>query len=56
MVQVLGKVRGRAQVDRGASDEELAAVAREAVAEKLEGKRILKTIVVPGRLVNFVVK
>ena len=48
--------RGRAQADKGASDEELTEVARSVVAENLEGKQIVKTIVVPGRLVNFVVK
>jgi leucyl-tRNA synthetase len=55
-VQVLGKLRGKVMVPRAASKDEMEAAAREAVAEKLEGKTVVKTIVVPGRLVNFVVK
>ena len=34
----------------------LAGLARETVARQLEGKEIVKTVVVPGRLVNFVVR
>ncbi len=56
VVQVLGKVRGRAQAAKSASKEDLEALARETVAEQLEGKQVVKTIVVPGRLVNFVVR
>jgi leucyl-tRNA synthetase len=56
VVQVKGKVRGRVQAPSAASDEELTALARNAVDRHLEGKRIVKTIVVPGRLVNFVVR
>jgi leucyl-tRNA synthetase len=35
---------------------EAAAKADEKIAALLQGKQIVKTIVVPGRLVNFVVK
>jgi leucyl-tRNA synthetase len=57
-VQVNGKVRGRITV---AADADEAAVLEAAqdepnVAGSLEGKTIVKTIVVPGRLVNLVVK
>ncbi len=31
-------------------------IAREAVADQLAGKEVLKAVVVPGRLVNFVVR
>ncbi|MEM1451365.1 MAG: leucine--tRNA ligase [Planctomycetota bacterium] len=55
-VQVLGKLRGKVMVPRAASKDEMEAAARAAVADKLEGKTVVKTIVVPGRLVNFVVK
>ncbi|MBK8096325.1 MAG: leucine--tRNA ligase [Planctomycetes bacterium] len=55
-VQVLGKVRGRAVVPTGAGNDVLLAAARAAVAAQLEGKTIVKEIVVPGKLVNFVVK
>ena len=55
-VQVLGKVRGRAVVPAGAPQADLLAAARVAVASHLEGKVVVKEIVVPGKLVNFVVK
>jgi leucyl-tRNA synthetase len=56
--QVNGKVRDRVEAPAGASEDELAALAREApnVEAHLEGKEIVKTIVVPGKLVNFVVR
>lgn len=57
-VQINGKVRGRVVVptdsDRG--DIEKAAMADEKIAAQLEGKELVKIIVVPGKLVNFVVK
>ena len=37
-------------------NDDLIAAAKEAVAEWLEGKQIVKEIVVPGRMVNFVAK
>ncbi|MDP6538120.1 MAG: leucine--tRNA ligase [Planctomycetota bacterium] len=56
VVQVNGKLRGRTQVSQlaeaGALEEQAAAI----VAAQLEGKRLLKAVVVPGRLVNFVVR
>ena len=57
-VQVLGKLRGTFEAPTGASNEELLAGARavENVARHLEGKTIVKEIVVPGKLVNFVVQ
>ena len=57
-VQVLGKLRGKIQVaaDIAAADLVAAAKADAKVAPWLEGKTIVKEIVVPGRLVNFVVK
>ena len=55
-VQVLGKVRGRALVPAGASNDVLLAAARAAVKSQLDGKTVVKEIVVPGKLVNFVVK
>jgi leucyl-tRNA synthetase len=56
VVQVLGKVRGRVRVAKGAAAEDLESAAREAVAEQLEGREVVKVIVVPDRLVNFVVR
>ncbi|MCB9886643.1 MAG: leucine--tRNA ligase [Planctomycetes bacterium] len=55
-VQVLGKVRGRVTVATGAAKDEVLAAARAAVAGHLEGKTVVKEIVVPGKLVNFVVR
>jgi leucyl-tRNA synthetase len=54
--QVNGKVRDRIQVNAGLPDEELIAVARgsERVRAYLDGKEP-RAIVVPGKLVNFVV-
>jgi len=56
VVQVLGRVRGRTRAPVGAPSEVLERLAREAVAEQLAGKEVVKTVVVPGRLVNFVVR
>ena len=57
-VQVLGKVRGKIVVPVGTPEEAVIAAAKEdeKVAAQLSGKTIVKAIVVPGRLVNFVVK
>ncbi|NUQ65021.1 MAG: leucine--tRNA ligase [Pirellulales bacterium] len=57
-VQVNGKLRAKIQVPADADQAALESTARgnERVAELLEGKKVLKTIVVPGRMVNFVVK
>ena len=57
-VQVNGKLRGRVQVAAGADRAvtEAAARAEEHVVELLAGKTVVKVIVVPGRMVNFVVK
>ncbi len=57
VVQVNGKVRDRVELPRGLSDDELVATACELprVSAHLDGKRIRKTIVVPGKLVNLVV-
>jgi leucyl-tRNA synthetase len=57
-VQILGKLRGKVVVPAGSDQATLIAAARaEArIAELLSGKEVVKTIVVPGKLVNFVVK
>jgi leucyl-tRNA synthetase len=57
-VQVNGKVRGRISVPADATDEQViaAALADAAVQSAIEGKTIVKRIVVPGRLVNLVVR
>jgi leucyl-tRNA synthetase len=57
VVQVNGKVRDRFEVDASLSEEELVARARasERVRSYLDGGELGKTIVVPKKLVNFVV-
>ncbi len=57
-VQILGKLRSKIRVPAEADGAALEAAARgdERIAELLAGKTIVKVIVVPGRLVNFVVK
>jgi leucyl-tRNA synthetase len=58
VVQVDGKVRARVKVPAGAGEADHEAVARaeERIAQLLEGAEVLKVIVVPGRLVNFVTR
>src|SRR3989344_3386873 len=55
-VQVNGKTRGQASVAPGSDSVTQEAAATKAVQDRLNGKKILRTIVVPGRLVNFVVQ
>ncbi len=55
-VQISGKVKARITVAADAPQEEVLAAAKAAVAGALEGKTVLKEIVVPGRLVNIVAK
>jgi len=57
-VQILGKLRSKVVVAADADDATLEAAARadEKIAPLLEGKTIVKTIIVPKRLINFVVK
>ena len=54
-VQVNGKLRAKLQVPPGINAADLEALAREAVAEWLEGKQTRKVVVVPQRMVNLVV-
>lgn len=57
VIQVMGKTRGTIQVPAGSDKASLEQWARESdVAQKfMEGKTVKKVIVVPGKLVNFVV-
>jgi len=57
-VQIQGKLRARIVVPADADRDALvkAAKANDRIAELLAGKQIVKEIVVPGRMVNFVVK
>jgi leucyl-tRNA synthetase len=57
-VQVNGKVKAKISVPAGLDEADLtaAALADKRVQLALDGKSIVKQIVVPGRMVNFVVK
>lgn len=57
-VQVNGKVRGTVEVERGTAKEEVEkmALALENVQKHMEGKQLVKLIVVPDKIVNIVVK
>jgi leucyl-tRNA synthetase len=57
-VQINGKLRATVLMpaDIDAADTEVLAKFDAKVAELLEGKTIVKAVVVPGRMVNFVVK
>ena len=58
VVQVNGKRRDQIEVAEGTPDAELLELARESenVRRHLDGKEIAKEIVVPGKLVNLVVR
>jgi leucyl-tRNA synthetase len=58
IVQVNGKLRDRIEAPADASKDDLLALARasEKVVAHLDGKELVKEIVVPGKLVNLVVR
>ena len=58
IVQVNGKIKDKIEAPDGLSNEELEDLAKksEKVQEAMNGKTIVKTIVVPNKLVNIVVK
>ena len=58
VVQVNGKLRDRIEVAADAGEEELLERARasESVRRHLDGKEVVKEVVVPGKLVNLVVR
>ena len=57
-VQIQGKLRGRVTVAADADADAMvaAALGDDRIAELLEGRQVVKTIAVPGRMVNFVVR
>jgi leucyl-tRNA synthetase len=58
VVQVNGKVRDSIEVAAGTAEDEIkrTALERPNVQRHLDGKQLLREIVVPGRLVNFVIR
>jgi len=55
-VQINGKVRVTVAVPTEATKEEALAIGKAAIASKLEGLTIIKEVVVPKKIINFVVK
>jgi leucyl-tRNA synthetase len=55
-VTINGKVRAKFDIASDASKEEVEQYVRKEYAALLEGKQVVKFIVVPGRIVNIVVK
>ena len=56
--QINGKIRSKTRVPADISKEQLVTMAEsdERIREILKGREIIKTIVVPGKLVNYVIK
>ena len=56
--QVNGKIRGKANVSSDITKEAMEKIAREdeKIKSFIEGKNIVKVIIVPGKLVNIVIK
>ncbi len=55
-VAVNGKRRAEIEVDAGASKDDILAQAKESINKWLEGKNVIKEILVPNKMVNLVVK
>jgi leucyl-tRNA synthetase len=58
VIQIDGKVRDRVEVDAGLSEKEIRsrALASPKVQEHLAGRVIVRSVLVPGRLLNFVTR
>jgi leucyl-tRNA synthetase len=58
VVQIMGKVRGKLEINADASEDEVkkAALEIDNVQKSIEGKTIVKMIVVPKKLVSIVLK
>lgn len=58
VAQINGKIKARIMIAADASKDEMLAVAKNdpTISQELSGKNIVKEIVVPGKLVNLVVK
>ena len=55
-VQINGKTRATMMIGKDDAKDDVIAKAKENIADKLEGKNIIKEIYVPGRIVNIVMK
>lgn len=54
-LQLNGKIKARIDIPRDLEEEEALALAHRELAPDIEGKRVVKEIYVPGRLINIVV-
>ena len=55
-VQINGKTRATLKIGKDDAKDDVIAKAKETIADKLDGKNIIKEIYVPGRIVNIVAK
>jgi leucyl-tRNA synthetase len=55
-LQVNGKLRDNMTIDAQASKDDVLAQAQDVLKQRLDGMEIVKSIYVPGKIVNFVVK
>ncbi|HEY4487703.1 MAG TPA: leucine--tRNA ligase [Candidatus Paceibacterota bacterium] len=55
-IQIDGKTRGEIRLAMSTDKAEVERAAREAVLSRLEGAKIARTIIVPNRLINFVLE
>ena len=58
IIQINGKLRDQIQVEKNAPEEEIIDNAKKTkkIRQYLEGMEVIKSVYVPGRIVNFVVK
>ncbi|MEK7628377.1 MAG: class I tRNA ligase family protein [Patescibacteria group bacterium] len=56
VVQINGKIRAQIPVDLGMTDTEIIKKARLAVEKWLEGKEVMREVIVPKKLINFVIR
>ena len=55
-IQIDGKTRGEIIIVRDSGNDAVETAAKEAVAKRLEGQKIARIVMVPNRLVNFVLE
>lgn len=55
-LQIGGKLRGTMMISTSATKDEVLAQAKEVLAERIEGKEVVKEIYVPNKIVNLIVK
>ncbi len=55
-VQINGKVKGSIKIEADAKKDDVLALAKDSIADKLEGLNVVKEIYVPNKIVNIVAK